>query len=183
VAPRRRRVREKALWRLLYETAARISEALSINVEDLELDNKRVRGALQGRRPRLALLPDRLARLLPRLIAEHTRGPLFLADCALVPARTPATVDHCPDTGRARLATAAPRRCSGKFPAGGRCISLRHSALTHLAEQNVSLSLLSQGQSNGVMPICVRAAQALRTPTPSTPAVDRDVHGLLACRW
>ncbi len=30
-------VREKTLWRLLYETAARASEALSINVEDLEL--------------------------------------------------------------------------------------------------------------------------------------------------
>jgi hypothetical protein len=31
------KVREKALWRLLQETAARASEALSINVEDLEL--------------------------------------------------------------------------------------------------------------------------------------------------
>jgi len=30
-------VREKALWRLLYETAARASEALAINVEDLDL--------------------------------------------------------------------------------------------------------------------------------------------------
>jgi site-specific recombinase XerD len=37
------RVREKALWRLLYQTAARASEALSINVEDVDLDNKRVR--------------------------------------------------------------------------------------------------------------------------------------------
>jgi integrase len=53
-------VREKALWRFLYETAARATEALSINVEDLDLDNKRVRGALQGRRHRLAPLPNRL---------------------------------------------------------------------------------------------------------------------------
>jgi integrase len=30
-------VREKVLWRLLYETAARASKALAINVEDLEL--------------------------------------------------------------------------------------------------------------------------------------------------
>jgi integrase len=36
-------VREKALWRFLYETAARASEALAINVEDVDLDNKRVR--------------------------------------------------------------------------------------------------------------------------------------------
>jgi integrase/recombinase XerD len=42
------------------------------------------------------------ARLLPRLIAGRTRGPLFLTDRTPVPARTPATVDRCPDTGRAR---------------------------------------------------------------------------------
>jgi hypothetical protein len=34
-------VREKAPWRLLYETAARAGEVLSINVEDLELDKSR----------------------------------------------------------------------------------------------------------------------------------------------
>lgn len=36
-------VREKALWRLLYETAARAQEALSLNVEDVDLENKRAR--------------------------------------------------------------------------------------------------------------------------------------------
>jgi integrase/recombinase XerD len=41
-------VREKALWRFLYETAARASEALSINVEDVDLDNKRVRVRSKG---------------------------------------------------------------------------------------------------------------------------------------
>ena len=34
-------VREKALWRLLYETAARAGEILSLNVESLELESKR----------------------------------------------------------------------------------------------------------------------------------------------
>jgi hypothetical protein len=38
------------------------------------------------------------ARLLPRLIARRTRGPLFLADRAPVPARAPAAVDRCADT-------------------------------------------------------------------------------------
>jgi site-specific recombinase XerD len=41
-------VREKALWRLLYETAARASEALAINIEDLEPENKRVRVRSKG---------------------------------------------------------------------------------------------------------------------------------------
>jgi integrase len=96
-------VREKALWRLLYETAARASEALSINVEDLELDNKRVRVRSKGGDTDWLHFQTGSARLLPRLIAGRTRGPLFLAERAPVPARVPAAVDRCPDTGRARL--------------------------------------------------------------------------------
>ena len=50
-------VREKALWRLLYETAARAQEVLSLNVEDVDLENKRARvrskgGDIVGVRPR-----------------------------------------------------------------------------------------------------------------------------------
>jgi integrase len=41
-------VREKALWRLLYETAARAQEALSLNVEDVDLNNKRARVRSKG---------------------------------------------------------------------------------------------------------------------------------------
>jgi site-specific recombinase XerD len=96
-------VREKALWRLLYETAARASEALSINVEDLELDNKRVRVRSKGGDTDWLHFQTGSARLLPRLIAGRARGPLFLADRAPVAARAPAAVDRCPDTGRARL--------------------------------------------------------------------------------
>jgi integrase len=135
-------VREKALWRLLYETAARAGEALSINVEDLELDNKRVAVRSTGGDTDWLHFQTGSARLLPRLIAGRTRGPLFLADRAPVPARAPAAVDRCPDTGRARLsyrrAEALFRQASG----GWTLHQLRHSALTHLAEQNVSLPLL-----------------------------------------
>jgi integrase len=135
-------VREKLLWRLLYETAARASEALSINVEDLDLDNKRVRVRSKGGDTDWLHFQTGSARLLPRLIADRARGPLFLADRAPVPARAPAAVDRCPDTGRARLsyrrAEALFRQASG----GWTLHQLRHSSLTHLAEQNVSLPLL-----------------------------------------
>jgi hypothetical protein len=43
------------------------------------------------------------ARLLPDLVAGRTRGPLFLADRRPAPARPPAQVDLCPETGRGRL--------------------------------------------------------------------------------
>jgi integrase/recombinase XerD len=41
-------VREKALWRPLYETAARAQEVLSLNVEDVDPDNKRARARSKG---------------------------------------------------------------------------------------------------------------------------------------
>jgi integrase len=49
-------LRDKALWRLLYETAARASEVLSLNVEDLDVPNKRAR---IRRGHRAHPLPDR----------------------------------------------------------------------------------------------------------------------------
>jgi site-specific recombinase XerD len=135
-------VREKALWRLLYETTARASEALSINVEDLELDNKRLRVRSKGGDTDWLHFQTGAARLLPRLIAGRTRGPLFLTDRAPVAVRAPAAVDRCPDTGRARLSY---RRAEALFREAScewTLHQLRHSALTHLAEQNVSLPLL-----------------------------------------
>ena len=135
-------VREKALWRLLYETAARSSEALSINVEDLDLDNKRVRVRSKGGDTDWLHFQTGSARLLPRLIGGRTRGPLFLADRAPVPARAPASVDRCPETGRARLSYRRAEALFRQASSGWTLHQLRQSALTHLAEQNVSLPLL-----------------------------------------
>lgn len=135
-------VREKALWRLLYETAARASEVLSLNVEDVDLDNKRARVRSKGGDIEWLHLQTGSARLLPRLVAGRSRGPLFLADRRPAPARTPAATDLCPYTGRARLSY---RRAEELFHAasGGWTLhQLRHSALTHLAEANVGLALL-----------------------------------------
>jgi integrase len=135
-------VREKALWRLLYETAARAQEALSLNVEDVDLDNKRARVRSKGGDIEWLHLQAGSARLLPRLIAGRPLGPLFLADRRPAPARMPAAVDLCPSTGRARLSY---RRAEELFCAasGGWTLhQLRHSALTHLAEADVSLPLL-----------------------------------------
>ena len=75
-------MREKALWRFLYETAARATEALSINIEDLDLDNKRVRVRSKGGDTDWLHFQTGAARLLPRLIAGRARGPLFLTDRA-----------------------------------------------------------------------------------------------------
>jgi integrase/recombinase XerD len=135
-------VREKALWRLLYETAARAQEALSLNVEDLDLDNKRARVRSKGGDTEWLHLQAGSARLLPRLMTGRPRGPLFLADRRPAPARTPAAADLCPSTGRARLSYRRVEELFSAASGGWTLHQLRHSALTHLAEADVGLPLL-----------------------------------------
>lgn len=140
-------IREKCLWRLLYETAARAEEVLSANVTDLDLENKRLRVIRKGGARDWLHFQSGSARLLPRLIERREAGPLFLADRRASPARTPASVDLCPLTGRGRLSY---ERAEYLFkqnslkvsPRGWTLHQLRHSALTHLAEEGVNLPLL-----------------------------------------
>jgi integrase len=135
-------VREKALWRALYETAARAGEVLSLNVEDLDLENERARVVSKGGDVECLHLQAGSARLLPRLIAARSRGPLFLADRRPAPARAPAAADLCPDTGRARLSYRRAEELCCAASTGWTLHQLRHSAITHLAEADVGLPLL-----------------------------------------
>jgi integrase len=52
-------LQEKTLWQMLYETAARASEILALNVEDLNLEQRRGAHPIQGRRHRVPLLGHR----------------------------------------------------------------------------------------------------------------------------
>ncbi|MEO3973442.1 sigma-70 family RNA polymerase sigma factor [Streptomyces sp. CAU 1734] len=90
--------REHALWRLLHESGAPITTVLALDIQDLDLDDRRARTASGWVNWRAAT-----ARLLPPLIADRTRGPLFLTDRRPGPARRPPEADLCPDTGRSRL--------------------------------------------------------------------------------
>jgi len=95
-----RRIAEakRTLWTLLHESAAPVATVLSLNVEDLDLDDRRARvGRTWG------TWRSRTARLLPDLIAGRTSGPLFLSERRPAPARAPAPEDLCPHTGRRRL--------------------------------------------------------------------------------
>jgi len=134
--------RDRALWRLLYETAARANEVLNLNVEDLGLNARRAITTRKGGDRDVLHFQTGSARLLPKMINGRTSGPLFLADRTPAPNRAPATLDRCPSTGRARLSY---RRAAEVFStaAPGRTLhQLRHSAITHLAEAGVPLPLL-----------------------------------------
>jgi hypothetical protein len=105
------RLRDTALWRLLYETAARTSEALNLDVGDLDLANKRARVAAKGGAVEWVHWQTPTARLLARLVAGRTSGPVFLADPAptrpvpagdLDPASGPPAVTRLPGAHQVR---------------------------------------------------------------------------------
>ncbi|MFC4531673.1 site-specific recombinase [Sphaerisporangium dianthi] len=88
-------LREQTCWRLLYETAAPVERVLALNVDDLDVVRRRVRGV-----PSLRWGPG-TARLLPLLLIGRTSGPLLLTRRRAAPG-APAR-DRCPVTGRGRL--------------------------------------------------------------------------------
>jgi integrase/recombinase XerD len=127
------------LWRLLYETAARANELLALDVEDLDLGNRRARVRSKGGAVEWVFWRTGSAQLLPRLLAGRTGGPVFLGDRR--PSRAVAGLDLDPTSGRARLSY---RRAAELFQGrtGWTLHQLRHSALTHAAEDGTNLPLL-----------------------------------------
>ncbi|MDP1847889.1 MAG: site-specific integrase [Solirubrobacteraceae bacterium] len=139
-------LREKTLWRMLYETAARASEILALNVEQLDLDDRRAPIRSKGGELEWIYWGTGTAHLLPRLLrlpdgASRSSGPLFLASRAPVPARRPGPRDICPHTGRPRLGYDR-ARILVKQLTGWNLHQLRHSAATHLGNQKVPLQLI-----------------------------------------
>jgi integrase/recombinase XerD len=149
-------LRDKTLWRLLYETAARAEEILGLDAGDLELPGKRARVISKGGMTEWVHWQTGAALLLPRLLASRRRGPVFLA--SRKPARAVAAADLCPVTGRARLSY---RRAAELFELSTRPLAhpdataaelgevhgwtlhqLRHSMLTHEAENGTNTPTL-----------------------------------------
>ncbi|MGP4102899.1 tyrosine-type recombinase/integrase [Nonomuraea sp. KM90] len=136
-------LRERLLWRLLYDTAARAEEILTLNVEDLDLEFRRVRVLSKGGAIEYVHWATPTARLLPRLLAGRTCGPVFLADRRAPSSgrRAPASGDVCPVTGRGRLSYPRAEYLFNTASAqldphrqGWTLHQLRHSALQHLAQ-------------------------------------------------
>ncbi|MFD5771226.1 tyrosine-type recombinase/integrase [Streptomyces sp. NPDC127049] len=157
-------LREKTQWKMLYESAARADEVLCLNVEDLYPHDKRGRITAKGGATEWLHWQSGTAQLLPRLIARRTRGPLFLTD-RKAPAGT-STLDVCPETGRARLSYRRAEEIfeeNTRLPAnplaspddiedldGWTLHRLRHSALTHDAEDGTSTPMLARSRHASV---------------------------------
>ncbi|MFF0632982.1 tyrosine-type recombinase/integrase [Nocardia sp. NPDC004151] len=185
-------VREKTLWRMLYETCARAEELLQANIEDLDLAGRscpvKSKGAKPRTRRRGAAHHEHVletvywgagtARLLPRLIKDRTAGPLFVTHRRPGPGKYLADRDVCPDTGLARLSYDQARDLLDAATAtdgpgtGWDLHELRHSGLTHLGESGASLLELMAKSRH-------RKAENLRRYFTPSPQAMRDLTALL----
>ncbi|MFE9642176.1 tyrosine-type recombinase/integrase [Nocardiopsis alba] len=140
-------LREKVLWRMLYETAARAEEILTLDVGDLDTAMRRARVRSKGGAIEYVHWATPTARLLPRLLAGRTTGPVFLSDrrSAASGSRARALGDVDPTTGRGRLSYPRAeylfKQASKRHDPhrrGWTLHQLRHSSLKHLAAEGRS---------------------------------------------
>ncbi|MFE3558548.1 tyrosine-type recombinase/integrase [Streptomyces sp. NPDC059193] len=162
IARREVHLREKMLWRMLYETSGRAEEILGVNIEDLDFAGRRcpvkAKGARTKARRRGQVREDYVletvywdagtARLLPRLLKGRIRGPVFVTHRKPGPGKVISPRDVCPDTGFAQLSYGQARAPLDEHTAvrgpgtGWDLHEYRHSSLTHLGEQGSSLLML-----------------------------------------
>lgn len=150
-------VREKTLWTMLYETAARSHEVLALDIEDLDRRNRRSKVTRKGAAVDIIVWQTGTARLLPRLLDGRRKGPVFLTGRRARVALAAADTDSV--SGRARLSY---RRAEEIFndltkplahpditdprqlavAPGWTLHQLRHSALTRAAENGANTGTL-----------------------------------------
>ena len=109
-------LREKTLWRMLYETAARASEVLALDVEDLDRPQRRGRVVSKGGNTDLVYWAATTARLFGRYLAGRSGGPLFLTTDRSRNA-TPRPDLYAP-TGQARLSYRTAAALFGRHSGG-----------------------------------------------------------------
>lgn len=71
-------LRERCLWSLLYDSAARSAEVLRLDVGDLDLPNHRARVVRKGGGHDIIIWKSRTARLLSNYLEGRKSGPVFV---------------------------------------------------------------------------------------------------------
>lgn len=139
-------IRDRVLWAMAYDTAARADELLGLNIENIDTANREAVIIGKGGNAERIYWSSTTARLLPRLLTHKLQprvsGPLFIGDRRPRSHLAPAMADLCPVTGHARLSY---RRAEElwKTASGGHTLhQLRHSRLTHLAEAGEDVTMI-----------------------------------------
>jgi integrase/recombinase XerC/integrase/recombinase XerD len=126
---------------LLYDSAARSAEVLRLDVEDLDLANHRARVTRKGGAHHVIMWRTRTARLLGNYLDGRRDGPVFVTDRA-AKSDVPVGPADRDSRGRARLSYERAELLFRQASGGATLHQLRHSALTHDAEDGASAPLL-----------------------------------------
>jgi site-specific recombinase XerD len=135
-------LREKLLYTMLYETSARVSEVLALDVPQLDRPNRRAPVRRKGGDADWIVWQTRTATLLPRYLKGRTRGPLILTGRRARVELPAADLD--PGTGHARLSYDTAEELFRQYSYGGTLHELRHSSLTHAAEDGMNTPMLKR---------------------------------------
>jgi len=184
-------LRDKAFWRLAYDSAARAGELLGLDLADLDLDAKTATVAGKGGIPRQVNWYTHTAHLLARLTTGRDSGPVFLASRR--PRHPVATADRDPATGRARLSY---RRAAERFTGttGWTLHQLRHTRIRELKDQGCPLPVLQKITGHRSLrtltehypgPSPRRGTRLVRRKRPGRPAPPRRarLRGVSSERW
>jgi integrase len=144
LADQRIPIRERALWRFLLETAARESEVLRLNVQDLDMAGRRAQVTRKGSARDWITWTASTSFLLPRMLQGRKTGPLFVTSRKACTEVSLADMDPG-GHGRlsARQAQATFRKATEGFPGGPYTLhQIRHRKLSDMAAQGASQAML-----------------------------------------
>jgi integrase len=134
-------VRERALWSVLYESAARVHEVLALNVEDVDFANHRARVVRKGGAADVVIWQRQGAVLLSRYLKGRKRGPLFTTERAARKDLGLAAAD-LDEHGHARLSYDQAEEIFKRWSGGATLHQLRHSSLSHDADAGTGAPML-----------------------------------------
>lgn len=172
---RRVALRERVLWHMLYESAARVNEVLSLDVEHLDRANNQAPVRRKGGASDIIVWKTATKRLLTMYLdakdGGHSHGPVFVTErAAKSDARLgPGDLD---EHGRARLSYSQAedlfKRSTAELLGEAKTLhQLRHSSLTHDAEDGWDVTMLKTKSGHASLRSLERYAR------PSTEALAR----------
>jgi integrase len=125
---------------MLYETAARSAEMLGLDAGTWTWPTGAPGSAARAAPVDVIMRQTGTSRLLPRLLKGRKTGPVFLTERRARVPLPPADID--PASGRARLSYQQAEALFKAASGGATLHQLRHSALTHDAEDGTGTPML-----------------------------------------